>query len=124
MIHLGQVGEGVDGTVNASVGRDVGDKVLSEPSVSELPDVDDAVGIRVGRRVDGRGVGILLGINVCDGEADGSSNLDGGLEIVGARVTGCREGENVGTLVLGENVGSEVMIIGRTGLAEGFSVGG
>mmetsp|Transcript_27216 Transcript_27216/g.58318 ORF Transcript_27216/g.58318 Transcript_27216/m.58318 type:complete len:85 (-) Transcript_27216:1517-1771(-) len=84
MIQLGQVGEGVDGTGNASVGRGVGDNVLSEPSVSELPNVDNAVGSKVGRRVDGRGVGTLLGIDVCDGGADGSMNLDGGLEIVGA----------------------------------------
>lgn len=122
-MHLGQVGEGVVGSGNAFVIRGVGDKVLPEPpSVSELPDVEDTVGFGVVRRV-GRGVGILLGITVCDGETDGSTNLDGEAEIVGDGVTGCKEGEIVGILVLGGIVGSEVMIIGIRGLGDGLTVG-
>ena len=68
-------------------------------------------------------VGSLLGIDECDGEADGSINFDGGLEIVGDRVTGRSVGEIVGESVLGDVVGSDVMVMRMFGLAEGVPVG-
>lgn len=60
-------------------------------------------------------MGSLLGIDVCDGATDGSMNSDGRLEIVGIRVSGRRDGEIVGKLVVGVGVGEDVMIIVSTG---------
>eukprot|EP00579_Thalassiosira_antarctica_P007964 CAMPEP_0201881940 /NCGR_PEP_ID=MMETSP0902-20130614/12700_1 /ASSEMBLY_ACC=CAM_ASM_000551 /TAXON_ID=420261 /ORGANISM="Thalassiosira antarctica, Strain CCMP982" /LENGTH=77 /DNA_ID=CAMNT_0048410257 /DNA_START=76 /DNA_END=305 /DNA_ORIENTATION=+ len=69
-MHLGQVGEGVEGEGKYSTGdvvgdgvsagrtrRGVGDSVLTTPTVSVSPDVDNIVGFRVGGRDDGIGVG-------------------------------------------------------------------